>query len=117
MQRTVDELLKDDVFEKAVLEIQTGIKDDVVRIHNYFNNDYLIGILENEIDDIVDRIRKSHDKDKIPFLQFEYYISGVYNEIRSKPSIERCEKIKEELSNKWLRTGKSSSIFKIGFSF
>lgn len=106
MQRTIDELLKDGVFEKVVLEIETGIKDDVVRIHNYYNNDYLIAILEHEIDEIVDLIRRSHAKDKIPFLQFEYYISGVYNEIRMKHSIERCEKIKEELSNKWLRAGK-----------
>ena len=108
MQRTIDELLKDDVFEKAVLEIQTSIKDDVARIHNYYNNDYLIAILEHEIDEIVDLIRMPYAKakDKIPFLQFEYYISGVYNEIRSKPSIERCEKIKEELLNKWLRVGK-----------
>lgn len=106
MQRTMDELLKDDVFEKAVLEIQTSIKDDVARIHNYYNNDYLIVILEHEIDEIVDLIRRSHAKDNIPFLQFEYYISGVYNEIRMKPSVERCEKIKKELSNKWLRAGK-----------
>lgn len=106
MQRTMDELLKDDVFEKAVLEIQAGIKDDVARIHNYYNNDYLLAILEHEIDDIVDIIRKPYAKDNIPFLQFEYYISGVYHEIRAKPSVERCEKIKKELSNKWLRAGK-----------
>jgi len=102
----MEELLKDDVFEKAVLEIQSGIKDDVAKIHNYYNNDYLLAILEHEIDEIVDRIRMPYAKDKIPFLQFEYYISGIYSEIRSKPSVERCEKIKEELSNKWLRTCK-----------
>lgn len=106
MQRTMEELLKDGVFEKAVLEIQASIKDDVARIYNYYNNDYLIAILEHEIDEIVDLIRRSHAKDKIPFLQFEYYISGVYNEIRVEPSIERCEKIKEELTNKWLRASR-----------
>lgn len=106
MQRTIEELLKDDVFENAVLEIQANIKDDIAKMQNYYNNDYLRAILEDEIDEIVDLIRRSHAKDKLPFLQFEYYISGVYNEIRAKPSIERCEKIKEDLTTKWLRAGK-----------
>lgn len=104
MQTTMTELLKDGAFEKAMLEIEFKIQDDVAKIRHYYNNDYLLAILEKEIDEIVDLIRISHTIDGISWIPFEYYISGIYHEMRSNPSIERYEKIKEDILAKWIRT-------------
>ena len=102
MQTTMDELLKDGALEKAMFEITVKIQDDVARIHQYYNNDYLLEILEQEIDEIVDIIRRSNTIEGISWIPFEYYISGIYHDMRSKPSIEKYEKIKEEILDRWL---------------
>lgn len=109
MQTAIIELLKDGAFEKAMLEIESKIQNDVAKIHHYYNNDYLLAILEQEIDEIVDLIRRSHTVDGIPWIPFEYYISGIYHDMRSNPSVEKYDKIKKEILVKWICAIESGS--------
>lgn len=102
MQTTMTELLKDGAFEKAMLEIEFKIQDDIAKIHHYYNNDYLLAILEQEIDEIVDLIRRCNTVEGISWIPFEYYISGIYHEMRLNPSIKKYETIKEEILAKWI---------------
>lgn len=101
VQVTINELMEEGRLEKAVVEIEFSIKDDVAKIHHYYENDYPRTILEQEIDEIVERIRKSITLKGIPCLSFEIYISGMFHELASKPSLEKCDKIKQDILTRW----------------
>lgn len=104
MTLSLKELMEEDgTFEKAILKVESTIKDDVAKIHSYYDNEYIYLILMDEVEEVADLIRRAYALDGIPCISFEIYISAVYHEMAEKPSLERCEVIKSEIFNRWSR--------------
>lgn len=75
MTLSLKELMEEDgTFEKAILKVESTIKDDVAKIYSYYDNEYIYLILMDEVEEVADLIRRAYALDGIPCISFEIYI-------------------------------------------